>query len=110
MKNFFHDIITVFWISMYPFLLLITEIWDYKYTNTHNTRKTISKYDSHKAFKNKNTNEMTGILTNTLMNIFKNFTPHKTKTFDSKHLQWMNSYIISSLKKRAKYPKRFYKN
>ena len=110
MKKNFHDIITVFWISMYPFLLLITEIWDYKYTNTHNTRKTISKYDSHKAFKNKNTNEMTGILTNTLMNIFKNFTPHKTKTSDSKHLQWMNSYIISSLKKRAKYPKRFCKN
>ena len=55
-------------------------------------------------------NEMTRILTNTLMNIFKNSIPHKTKKFDSKHPEWMNSVIISSLKKRTKYTEGFYKN
>ena len=39
------------------------EIWDYKHANIENIRKAISKYDCHKAFKNKDTNEMTRILT-----------------------------------------------
>ena len=41
------------------------EIWDYKYANTENIQKVISMFDWHKAFKNKNTNEMTRILTDT---------------------------------------------
>ena len=48
---------------------------------------------------NKNTNEMTRMLTDSLMNIFKNFIPHRTKKFDRKYPEWMNSFIISSLKK-----------
>ena len=64
----------------------------------------------HKAFKNKNTNEITRIVTDTLMNFFKNFILHKTKKFDCKYPVSMNSFTISSLKKRTKYPKRFYKN
>ena len=50
------------------------------------------------------------ILTDTLMNIFKNFIPHKTKGFECKYPEWMNSFSISSLKKRTKYTKRFYKH
>ena len=62
---------------MYPFLLLNTEK-----SGTINMqilrifKNTVSMFDCHKAFKNKNTNEMTRILTDTLMNIFKNFIPH----------------------------------
>ena len=55
------------------------EIWDYKQANTENIQKAISMFDWQKAFKNKNTNEMTRILTDTSMNIFKNFILHKTK-------------------------------
>ena len=44
------------------------------------------------------------------MNIFQNFILHKTKQFDCKYPDWMNSFIISSLKRRTKYTKRFYKN
>ena len=50
------------------------------------------------------------MLTNTEMNIFKNFILHKTKKFDSKHPEWMNSFIISSLQRRTKYTKRFDEN
>ena len=84
------------------------EIWDSKHANTENIQKAISMFDWHKAFKkntnemtsfNKNTNEMTRMLTDSLMNIFKNFIPHKTKKFDRKYPEWMNSFIISSLKK-----------
>ena len=68
-------------------------------------------FDWHKAFKNKNTNEMTSILlTDTLMNFFKHFIPHKTKRCDCKYLEWNNSFIISSLKKRTKQTIRFHKN
>ena len=44
------------------------------------------------------------------MNIFENFIPHKTKKFDYKTPEWMNSMVISSLKKRKKLAKIFYKN
>ena len=67
-------------------------------------------FDWHKSFKNKSTNGMARMLTDTFTNIFKNFIPHKTKRFDCKYPEWMNSFIISSLKKRTKYTKRFYKN
>ena len=71
---------------MYPVLLLITEkSGDYKHANTENIQKATSMFVWHKAFKNKNTNEMTRILTDTLMNIFKNFILHKTKKFDCKY-------------------------
>ena len=44
------------------------------------------------------------------MNIFENFIPHKTKKFDYKTPEWMNSMVIYSLKKRKKLAKIFYKN
>ena len=46
--------------------------------NTENIQKAISTFDWHKAFKNKNKNEMTRTLTDALMNIFRNFIPHLT--------------------------------
>ena len=33
------------------------------------------------------------------MNIFRNYTPHKTKKFDYKTLEWMSTLIISAPKK-----------
>ena len=70
------------------------EIWDYKHVNTENIQKAVSMFDWHKAFKNKNTNEVTEIPTDSLMNIFKNFIPHKTKKFDHKYPEWMNSLFL----------------
>ena len=86
------------------------EIWDYEHESIENIKNVISMLDCQKAFKNKISNEMTRILTDTLMNIFKNFIPHKTKRSDCKHPKWMNSFIISSLKKRRKCTKRLCKN
>ena len=37
---------------------------------------------------------MTRTLTDTLMNIFKNFIPHKTKKLDCKYSEWTYSFII----------------
>ena len=96
MKNVIMALYAELWISMYPFRLLITEIWDYKHANAENIQKAISMFYWQKAFKNKNTNEMTRLLTDTVMNIFKHFIPHKSKKFECKHPESMNSFIISS--------------
>ena len=44
------------------------------------------------------------------MNVISNFVPHKLLKFNHKQLPWMNPKISSSLKKRAKLTKLFYKN
>ena len=67
-------------------------------------------FDWRSAFKSNTVNKNCKIRTDTLMNIFENFIPHKTKKFDYKTPEWMNSMVISSLKKRKKPAKMFYKN
>ena len=86
------------------------EIQDYKHAKTENIQKPISLFYWYKAFKNENTNEMNRILADTLMNIFKHFIPHKAKKFDCKYPESMDSFIISSLKKKKNCTKRFYKD
>ena len=44
------------------------------------------------------------------MNIFRNYISHKTKKFDYKTPEWMNTLIISALKKRSILVKRYYRN
>ena len=86
------------------------EIWDYKNADTESIQKAISNFDWPKAFRNKNANESCKLLTDTLMNIFRNYIPHKTKKFDCKTPDWMNTLIISALKKRSILVKRYYRN
>ena len=75
------------------------EIWDYKNADAEGIQKAISNFDWSKAFRNKNPNKNCKLLTDTLMNIFRNYIPHKNKKFDYKTREWMNSLIISVLKK-----------
>ena len=77
------------------------EIWDYKHANIENIQKAISMFDWYKTFKNKNANEKTRILTDTLINIFKNFIPHKTKNLGCKHPEWRNSLFLLPKKERS---------
>ena len=43
------------------------------------------------------------------MNIFKQLVPHKTRKCECKQPEWMNLFIIFSLKKTVKYTERFNK-
>ena len=76
------------------------EIWDYKHANTENIQKAISMFDWQKAFENKNTNEMTRILTDTLMNIFKNFIPHKLKKLTVNIQKGGGAHLLFLLRKK----------
>ena len=78
--------------------LYYREIWYYKNADTESIQKAISNFDWPKAFRNKNANESCKLLTDTLMNIFRNYIPHITKKFDYKTPEWMNTLIISVLK------------
>ena len=113
-RKFMKNVIMILYVSNFEFLPLpppyYEDIRDYKHANTEKIQKAILLFDWQKVFKNKNINEMTRILTDFLSNIFKKFTPYKTKIFDCKYPEWMNSLIISSLKKRTKYTKRFCEN
>ena len=75
------------------------EIWDYENADTESIQKAIWNFNWPKAFRNKNANENCKLLTNTLMNIFRNYIPHKTNKFDHQTPEWMNALIISALKK-----------
>ena len=62
------------------------------------------------AFEGKTINEKVQVLREVLMNIFSNFFPHKSLKFNCSQPPWMNPKIPSSLRKRAKLTKLFYKN
>ena len=86
------------------------DIWDYKNADTDSIQKAISAFDWSKAFLHRNVNEKCKILTDILLNVFKNFIPHKTLKCDYKTPDWMDKSITLSLRKRSKLTKRYYAN
>ena len=49
-------------------------------------------------------------LSETLLNIFRNFNPQKVKKFDYETPEWINKSIRLSLKKRTKLTKKYHMN
>ena len=82
--------------------LYYRDIWYYKNADTESIQKAISNFDWPKAFRNKNANESCKLMMDTLMNIFKNYIPRKTKKFDCKTPVWINTFdnLWSILAKR----------
>ena len=62
--------------------LYCREIWDFKSANTECIQKSINNFDWVRAFHNQNCNEPCKILSETLLNIFRNYILHKIKKFD----------------------------
>ena len=86
------------------------EIWDYKNADTKSIQKALSNFDWPKALRNNNANENCKFLTDTLMNIFRNYIVTKLKRIDLKTTKWMNTLIISALKQCLILVKRCYRN
>ena len=76
---------------------------DYKHANTESIQKTISNFDWSKAFYHRSVNEKCKILTEILLNVFKDLIPNKNQKFDYKTPDWMNRSITLSLKKIKSY-------
>ena len=49
-------------------------------------------------------------LNNILLNIFRNFIPYKIIKFGYKYRGWINPKILSSLRNKSKFTKRYYSN
>ena len=58
-------------------------------------KKQFSNFDWPKEFRNKNASENCKLLTDTLMNISRNYIPHKSEKIDYNTHEWMNILIIS---------------
>ena len=86
------------------------EIWVYKNANIRCIQKSIYNFDWTRAFQNQNCSEKCKILSETLLNIFRNFIPHKIQKFDYKTPKWINNLIKLSLKKQSKLTKRYHSN
>ena len=69
------------------------EIWDFKSANIECIQISINNFDWARAFQNQNCNEQCRILSETLLNIFRNSIPHKIKKFDYKTPEWINKSI-----------------
>ena len=81
---------------------------DYKKANIKDIRTAISIFNWVLAFQNKDINEKTKILTETLMNIFGNFIPNRISKFDHEKPVWTNSKIILYLNKRSKLARKYH--
>ena len=81
------------------------EIWDFEHANIEGIQRTMSNFNWYNAFCNVNINEKVKIFNETILNIFRNFIPHKMKKFDYKKPPWMTQTIISSLRKISRLQK-----
>ena len=85
-------------------------IWDNKNADASFIQRAIDSFNWQYAFESKTINEKVQVSSEVLMNILSNFVPHKLLKFNYKQPPWMNPIISSSLRKRAKLAKLFYKN
>ena len=64
------------------------KIWYYKKAVNESIQKAILNFDWFKAFRNKNANENCKLLTDTIMNIFRNYIPHKKNSTSRPLIRW----------------------
>ena len=85
-------------------------IWNYKNADASFIQCAIENFNWQYAFGSKTINEKVQVFGEVLMNILSNFVPHKLLNFNYKQPPWMNPKISSSLRKRPKLTKLFYKD
>ena len=87
------------------------KIWNDKNVNIGCIQKPVYNFDCTRDFQNWNFNKKSKILSETLLNIFHSFFPHKIiKKIDYKTPEWINKLIKISLKKWSKLTKRYHSN
>ena len=90
--------------------LYIHELWNYSQGNVENIKYAISNFNWSNAFGNLSVDGKVKHLNETLLNIFQNYIPNKKIKCDHCQAPWINDNIRSSLKKRSKLTKIYYKN
>ena len=61
-------------------------------------KKSIESVNWELIFSNKSVDKQVSIFSETLVNIFSNFTPDKLVTFDDRDRPWINDFVKSKIK------------
>ena len=89
--------------------IYVREVWNCRKTNVEYIRKAISEsdFDWNKVFENLTIDEKVALLSQTLLNIFRNYISNKC---DYRQPPWMNNKTKNLLEERSKLTKYFYRN
>ena len=66
--------------------------------NVECIKKSIESVNWEVIFSNKSVDKQVSVFSETLVNIFSNFTPDKLLTFDDRDPPWMNDFVKSKIK------------
>ena len=66
--------------------------------NVECIKKSIESVNWELIFSDKSVDKQVSIFSETLVNIFSNFTPDKLVTFDDRNCPWMNDFVKSKIK------------
>ena len=86
------------------------EVWDYNKAEKESIQKSLKICNWARLSINLTINEIVELLSNTLINIFKNYIPNKKIKFKHGEAPWINKNIKSSLRNRSRLTKRYYVN
>ena len=86
------------------------QVWFYDRAETELINRAISNFDWEHAFSPLDPNEQVELLNLTLLNIFRNFIPHKMIKSNSKDAPWISNEIKTSLRKKARLYKKYLSN
>ena len=76
-------------------------VWDFKRANIPSIRKAIKMVDWRFMFLNKSVHDQVSIFSNTLINIFSNYIPHRYVTVDDRDPPWMTEIIKNKIKLKS---------
>ena len=86
------------------------EVWSYGRADVDQINRAISSFDWDNVLPPLGINEQVELFNTTLLNIFRNFIPHKLIKCSYKDNPWINSEIKSSLRKKNRLYKRYIAN
>ena len=73
-------------------------VWDYRNANVKAINFAIESFNWEKAFDGKDIHAQVALFNETLLNIFSNFIPNRTKTFTGSDPPWMTEDIKNKIK------------
>ena len=84
------------------------DIWHYKKAEADLIKRSVKAFNWEGAMLNLNTNDQVDVLTDTLLNIFKNFIPHETIKCSYSEPPWMTKEINPALRKKNRLHKNIF--
>ena len=95
------------WMSTPPYERLVC---DYNKVDIESIKRALTLTNWDHLFLNKDVHQQVKILTDTLFNVFSNYTPNKVVTFDDRDPPWMTEFIKFKIQQRNSTYKNYHQN